>query len=125
MSAIITERVVLFLIFIACADYVKDDPATNEEINKDLLTMLSEELNLQIIVANETLEHTTSLVMDARNTFSRYKREVEKCNIGIETCEKARERAEADLIEEQRLTTVWENRAREYGWKDGRTRLRI
>lgn len=97
----------------------------NEEMDKDLLTTLSEELNLQKIVANETLEHTKRLVMDARKTFSHYQKEAEKCSVGVETCEEARERAEAQLIEERRLTALWENRAREYGWKDSRkTRFR-
>jgi hypothetical protein len=88
----------------------------NVEMTKDQLTMLSEELKLQKIVANETLEHTKRLVTNARNTFSHYKAEAEKCNIGMETCEEARERAEAELVEERRLTAIWENRARDYGW---------
>ncbi|KAK7397240.1 hypothetical protein VNO78_18407 [Psophocarpus tetragonolobus] len=102
------------------SDCGKHDPVLNEEMNKDLLTMLSEELNLQKVVANETLEHTKRLIMDARNSFSHYQKEAEKCNIGVETCEEARERAEAELIEERRLTALWENRAREYGWNDRR-----
>ncbi|KAL2345729.1 hypothetical protein Fmac_007014 [Flemingia macrophylla] len=91
------------------------DPVLSEEMNKSLLTMLSEELNLQNIVVNETLEHTKRLIMNARKTFSHYQREAEKCNIGMETCEEARERAEAELIEERRLTKLWENRAHEFG----------
>ncbi|KAG4396636.1 hypothetical protein AAZX31_19G223500 [Glycine max] len=98
------------------ADCGKHDPVLNEEMNKGILKMLSEELNLQKIVANETLEHTKQLIMDARKTFSHYQKEAEKCNIGVETCEEARERAEAELIEEHKLTALWENRAREYGW---------
>ncbi|XP_029126897.1 uncharacterized protein LOC109797261 isoform X2 [Cajanus cajan] len=106
-------------------DCGKHDPVLNEEMNKNLLTMLSEELNLQKIVANETLEHTKRLIMDARKTFSHYQREAEKCNVGMESCEQARERAEAELIEERRLTALWENRAREFGWNDRkRTHLR-
>ncbi|KAK7332945.1 hypothetical protein VNO80_29702 [Phaseolus coccineus] len=106
------------------SDCGKHDPVLNEEMNKGLLTMLSEELNLQKVVANESLEHTKRLVMDARKTFSQYQKEAEKCNIGMETCEEARQRAEAELIEERRLTALWENRAREYGWSD-KTKLRI
>lgn len=84
--------------------------------------MLSEELKLQKIVANETLEHTRRLVMNARNTFSHYIKEAEKCNIGMETCEEARERAEAELVEEHKLTALWENRALDYGWMDRKRR---
>lgn len=101
-------------------DCGKHDPAMKEEMNKDPLSMLSEELKLQKIVANETLEQTKRLVINARNTFSHYKKEVEKCSIGMETCEEARERAEAELVEERRLTALWEERARDYGWKDRR-----
>ncbi|XP_019418598.1 PREDICTED: uncharacterized protein LOC109329389, partial [Lupinus angustifolius] len=96
----------------------KDDPVINEEVKKDLLTMLSEELNLQKIVANETLEHTKRLIIETKKTFSQYQKEAEKCNVGVETCEKARERVEAELIEELRLSAFWENRAHEYGWND-------
>ncbi|XP_004494644.1 uncharacterized protein [Cicer arietinum] len=101
-------------------DCGKHDPAMIEEMNKDPLTILSEELRLQKIVANETLEHTKRLVINARNTFSQYKKEAEKCNLGMETCEEERERAEAEVVEERRLTALWENRARAYGWKERR-----
>ncbi|XP_061348523.1 uncharacterized protein LOC133293917 [Gastrolobium bilobum] len=100
------------------ADCGKHDSDMNEEMNKDLLTLLSEELNLQKIVANETLEHTKRLVLEARKTISHYKKEAEKCNAGVGTCEEARERAEAELIKERRLTALWENLAREYGWEE-------
>ncbi|CAL0302277.1 unnamed protein product [Lupinus luteus] len=104
---------------LTCSTYCgKDDPVKNEEVKKDLLTMLSEELNLQKIVANETLEHTKRLIMDTRKTSSQYQKEAEKCNVGVETCEEARERVEAELIEELRLSALWENRTIEYGWND-------
>ncbi|XP_019417782.1 PREDICTED: uncharacterized protein LOC109328664 [Lupinus angustifolius] len=99
-------------------DCVKDDPVMNEEMNKNLIIILSEELTLQKIVANETLEHTKRLLMDAKKTFSQYQKEVEKCNVGVGTCEEAREKAEAEFIEELRLSALWENRALEYGWND-------
>ncbi|WVY94937.1 hypothetical protein V8G54_034025 [Vigna mungo] len=108
----------LAFLLVESVDCGKHDPVLNEEMNKGLLAMLSEELNLQKVVAKESLEHTKRLVMDARKTFSQYQKEAEKCNIGMETCEEARQRAEAELIEERRLTTMWENRAREYGWSD-------
>lgn len=111
-----------FILPIVCADCGKHDPVMNEEMRKDLLTMLSEELNLQKIVANETLENAKRLVMDARKTVSHYQQEAVKCNLEVETCEEAREGAEAELIEERRLTALWENRAREYGWTDSRRR---
>ncbi|KAI4350007.1 hypothetical protein L6164_010539 [Bauhinia variegata] len=99
-------------------DCAKRDPAINEETSKDLPSMLSEELNLQKIVANETLARTKKLVIDAGRASSHYQKEAQKCSVGIETCEEARERAEAELIEERNLSVLWEKRARQYGWKE-------
>ncbi|KAH9754707.1 drim domain-containing protein [Citrus sinensis] len=88
------------------------------EMEKDTVALLSEELALQKSVANETLQRSKELIMDARKASSHYQREAEKCTAGIETCEEARERAEKDLGEESRLSALWEKRAREHGWKD-------
>ncbi|KAI4301842.1 hypothetical protein L6164_035082 [Bauhinia variegata] len=109
----------LGLINDSLTDCAKRDPVMNEEMSKDMLTMLSEELNLQKIVENETLVHTKKSLVDSRRAFSHYQKEAEKCNVGIETCEEARERAEAELIDERNLSALWEKRAREYGWKEG------
>ncbi|KDO44988.1 hypothetical protein CISIN_1g034629mg [Citrus sinensis] len=87
-------------------------------MEKDTVALLSEELALQKSVANETLQRSKELIMDARKASSHYQREAEKCTAGIETCEEARERAEKDLGEESRLSALWEKRAREHGWKD-------
>jgi len=35
----------------------------------------------------------------------------------METCEEAREKAEAALSAQKKLTTIWEIRARQRGWK--------
>lgn len=102
------------------SDCGKDDPEMNEEMKKDIITLLSEEITLQKTVANDSLEHTKALIMDARKTSSHYQREAEKCNVGMEYCEETREKAEAALIEERKLSELWEQRAREYGWKDER-----
>lgn len=99
----------------------KHDPDTNEEMEKDTIDLLSEELNLQKAVANDALEHAKELIMDTRRASSHYQKEAEKCSAGIETCEEARERAERELVEELRLSELWENRAHEYGWRDNTT----
>ncbi|XP_062084671.1 uncharacterized protein LOC133790864 [Humulus lupulus] len=101
-------------------DCAKDDPEMNEEITKGIMTLTLEELELHKSVANETLEHTKVLVLDARRASSHYQKEAEKCNAGVETCEEARERAESQLIEERNLSTLWEERALKLGWKDSR-----
>lgn len=87
-------------------------------MEKSIVVLLSEELTLQKAVVNETLRHSSALIMNARKASAHYQREAEKCNAGIETCEDARERAERELMVERRITAMWENRAREYGWKD-------
>lgn len=43
-----------------------------EEMKKDFVALLSEELNLRKVVANDTIEHTKALVIDARKTFSQF-----------------------------------------------------
>ncbi|KAK1583043.1 hypothetical protein Q3G72_020557 [Acer saccharum] len=99
-------------------DCGKKDPDLNEEMEKDVVALLSEEITLQRMVANESLEHTNELIMSARKSSSQYQVEAEKCNTGIETCEAARERAEEELVVERRLAELWEKRAREQGWED-------
>lgn len=106
--------------FTVCADCGKNDPDISEEMEKDLVALLSEEIALQKTVANDSLEHTRALVMDARKASSHYRNEAEKCNAQTETCEEARERAEAELVEERKLSALWEKRARELGWRDSR-----
>ncbi|KAF5740586.1 hypothetical protein HS088_TW11G00660 [Tripterygium wilfordii] len=100
------------------ADCGKDDPAMNEEMEKNTVSLLSEELNLRKIVANETMERTKASIADARKGSSQYQKEAEKCNAGMETCEAARESAEKELIEEFKLSALWERRAQQLGWKD-------
>ncbi|CAK9179505.1 unnamed protein product [Ilex paraguariensis] len=102
------------------ADCAKDDPDMSEEMEKDIITLLSEEINLLKNVTNDSLEHTQALIIDAKKTSSHYQKEAEKCNTGMETCEEARERAQAALTEERKLSVKWEQRARECGWKDER-----
>ncbi|KAK9293329.1 hypothetical protein L1049_021321 [Liquidambar formosana] len=102
------------------SDCGKHDPDMNEEMEKDTIALLSEELSLQRNVTKDNLEHTKALIMDAKKTSSHYQKEAEKCNAGVETCEEARENAEAELIAERKLSALWETRARELGWKEKR-----
>ncbi|KAJ6401347.1 hypothetical protein OIU84_016709 [Salix udensis] len=39
---------------------------------------------------------------------SQYQKEADKCNSGMETCEEAREKAEATLAAQKKLTAMWE-----------------
>ncbi|XP_058216457.1 uncharacterized protein LOC131327358 [Rhododendron vialii] len=101
-------------------DCGKNGPETNEEMRKDAISLLAEELSLQKDVADNNLQRTKALITGAKKTSSHYQKEAEKCNAGMETCEEAREKAEAGLIEECKLSALWEKRAHEHGWKDER-----
>ncbi|XP_057962371.1 uncharacterized protein LOC131153942 [Malania oleifera] len=93
---------------------------TNDEMGKGIIDLLSEELSLQQNVIKDELEHTEALIMDAKKNSLHYQKEAEKCNAAVETCEGARQRAEAALTEESKLLALWEKRARECGWEDDR-----
>ncbi|KAJ8538861.1 hypothetical protein K7X08_033990 [Anisodus acutangulus] len=99
-------------------DCGKDDLDMNEEMKKDIISLLSEEINLHKNVTGDNLEHTNALIMSGKRASSHYQKETEKCNMGMEACEGAREGAEAALIEEHKLSAMWETRAVELGWKD-------
>ncbi|KAK6915538.1 Protein of unknown function DUF1068 [Dillenia turbinata] len=103
---------------VALADCGKESPEVNEEMEKDIIGLLSEELSLQRNVINDNMEHSKALIMDAKRASSQYQKEAEKCTVGVETCEEARETAEAALIVERKLSELWERRAREAGWSD-------
>ncbi|KAK8652616.1 hypothetical protein V6N13_126644 [Hibiscus sabdariffa] len=94
----------------------ENEPELSEELEKDTVALLSEEIALQKIVNNDTTERTLALTMDAKRASSQYQKEAEKCIAGVETCEEGRERAEAQLREELKLTALWEKRARQLGW---------
>jgi hypothetical protein len=91
-----------------------------EEMEKNFIVLLSEELSLQKVVANESIEHNKALTMEARKVSSHYQNEAEKCSAGVEICEEARARAARELVEERKLTALWEKRARRRGWKHNR-----
>nr|GEZ70199.1 CC-NBS-LRR resistance protein [Tanacetum cinerariifolium] len=57
-------------------------------------------------------------LLEAKKLTSQYQKEADKCNSGMETCEEAREKAEAALVSQKQETAMWENRARQKGWKD-------
>ncbi|KAF8038802.1 hypothetical protein BT93_B1377 [Corymbia citriodora subsp. variegata] len=80
--------------------------------------MLKEQLNLQETVAKETVARTKALTENAKKTSLRFRVEAEKCNARVAACELSRERAEAQVVEEHKLTALWEKRARDRGWKD-------
>lgn len=87
-------------------------------MEKQFVDLLTEELKLQEAVAEEHSHHMNVTLVEAKRLASEYQKEAEKCNAATETCEEARERAEAVLTKERRMTYIWEQRARRSGWQD-------
>ena len=105
-----------------CTDCAKHDPEVNEEMEKNFTELLSEELKLREAEATEKQRQADLALLEAKKVASQFQKEADKCNSGMETCEEAREKAEAALQEQRRMTTLWEQRARQRGWKEGQFR---
>ncbi|KAA8524721.1 hypothetical protein F0562_011144 [Nyssa sinensis] len=101
------------------ADCAKHDPEVSDDTEKDFAELLSEELKLREAEALESQQHADMALLEAKKVTSQYQKEADKCNSGMETCEEAREKAEAALLEQRRETAKWELRARQRGWKEG------
>lgn len=86
-------------------------------MEKQLADLLSEEIKLQEMVSNEQSHRMNVTLGEARRLGLQYQREAEKCNAATETCEQARERAEALMTKERKVTSMWEKRARQLGWE--------
>ncbi|KAK6942265.1 Protein of unknown function DUF1068 [Dillenia turbinata] len=99
-------------------DCGRNDPELKEEMEKEFVDLLSEELKLQETIAKEHTHHKNITLIEARRVASQYQGEAEKCIAATETCEAARERTEALLIKERKVTGMWERRARSLGWKE-------
>lgn len=97
-------------------DCGKNDPELSGEMEKQFVDLLTEELKLQEVVVEEQSQHMNLTYVEAKRIASEYQREAEKCNAAIETCEEARERTEASLAVEKKVTALWERRARQLGW---------
>ncbi|KAF8414129.1 hypothetical protein HHK36_002128 [Tetracentron sinense] len=104
------------------ADCVKHDPEASNEMEKNFTELLSEELKLQEAETLENQQRADMALLEAKKMASQYQKEADKCNSGMETCEEAREKAEAALVAQKKLTAMWELRARQRGWKEGITK---
>ncbi|KAL3824613.1 hypothetical protein ACJIZ3_020642 [Penstemon smallii] len=102
---------------LSLTDCGKDDPELKEEMEKQFVDLLSEELKLQETVKEEHSLHMNITFGEARRLASQYQKEAEKCNAATETCEGARERAVALITKEKKITSLWEKRARQLGWE--------
>jgi hypothetical protein len=101
------------------ADCAKHDPEVSEDTEKNFAELLTEELKLREAEALENHQRADMALLEAKKITSQYQKEADKCNSGMETCEEAREKAEAAFVAQKRLTAMWELRARRRGWKEG------
>lgn len=101
------------------SDCAKHDPEVSEDTEKNFAELLTEELKLRESEALESQRHADMALLEAKKMTSQYQKEADKCNSGMETCEEAREKAEAVLAAQKKMTAMWELRARQKGWKEG------
>nr|GEW63551.1 hypothetical protein [Tanacetum cinerariifolium] len=90
---------------LSVTDCGKDDPDLKEEMEKQFVDLLSEELKLQETVGDEHMRHMNITFGEARRVAAQYQKEAEKCNTATETCEQAREQAEALMRQEKKITS--------------------
>lgn len=103
---------------------MKRDPEVSEEMEKSFMDLLSEEVKLREAEARENQQRVDMALLEAKKIASQYQKDADKCSSGMETCEEAREKAEATLEAQKKLTAMWERRARKRGWKDHPLELR-
>ncbi|GAB4826547.1 hypothetical protein Ancab_033441 [Ancistrocladus abbreviatus] len=104
------------------ADCMKQEEETGEDEQKNLADLLADELRLREAEALESQRRSDMALLEAKKLTSQYQKEADKCNSGMETCEDAREKAEAALEAQRKLTATWEQRARQKGWTESRLR---
>ncbi|XP_028754044.1 uncharacterized protein LOC114713537 isoform X1 [Neltuma alba] len=102
---------------LSISDCGSNDPDLKQEMEKQFVDLLTEELKLQETVAGEHARHMNITLAEAKRVASQYQREADKCIAATETCEQARERAQAMLTRERKMTLLWERRARQVGWE--------
>ncbi|TKY72189.1 gamma-tubulin complex component 2 [Spatholobus suberectus] len=106
-------------------DCMRQDPEVSEEVGKSFTDLLAEEVKQKEAEAEEKQRIADTKLLEAKKIASQYQKEADKCNSGMETCEKARERAEAALENQMKETALWELRARQRGWnKDASKKAR-
>nr|GFA84286.1 hypothetical protein CTI12_AA225860 [Tanacetum cinerariifolium] len=76
-------------------DCVKHDPEVSGDTEKNFAELLTEELKLRETEALDSQQRADMALLEAKKLTSQYQKEADKCNSGMETCEEAREKAEA------------------------------
>ncbi|KAJ6847526.1 uncharacterized protein M6B38_277195 [Iris pallida] len=104
-------------------DCAKRDPNVSEDMENNFTDLLAEELKLREAEAAEAQRHADVTLLEAKKLASQYQKEADKCSSGMDTCEEAREISEAALLEQRKLSALWETRARQSGWKPRNARV--
>ncbi|KAI4384957.1 hypothetical protein MLD38_003039 [Melastoma candidum] len=99
-------------------DCSKNASEMGAETEKNFAGLLSEELRHRETEALEIHRRADAALLEAKKLTSQYQKEADKCNSGMETCEETREKSEAALAAQKKLTVMWESRARQRGWKE-------
>ena len=109
------------LMFSDCAKQFKGVSAlaSGEETEKSFTEQLVEELKQREEEAAEAQQEADVKLLEAKKLVSQYQKEADKCSSGMDTCEEAREKSANSLLGQRKLTVLWEERARELGWKPG------
>ncbi|CAH9081601.1 unnamed protein product [Cuscuta epithymum] len=102
--------------FIDCMEH--DQTEVREGAERNFTRQLVEELHKREGEVHEIQQKAEQALLEAKKLTSQYQKEAEKCTSGMETCEEAREKAEAVLEAQREVSSMWELRARQKGWKE-------
>lgn len=86
-------------------------------MEKQFVDLLSEELKLEETVDEDHTHHMNITLGEAKRLATQYQKEAEKCIAATETCEGSRELSVVLLTKEKKITSLWEQRARQLGWE--------
>ncbi|KAI4320006.1 hypothetical protein MLD38_033534 [Melastoma candidum] len=100
-------------------DCAKHDQEVSKDMENNFTDMLFEELKQKEAQSLDSENKANTMLLEAKRMASQYQKEADKCSSGMETCEEARERSEGMLEEQRRLSSMWELRARQRGWREG------
>ena len=100
--------------FSDCAKHFKGvkSRASGEETEKSFTELLVEELKQREEEATQAQQEADVKLLEAKKLASQYQKEADKCSSGMDTCEEAREKSAVALVQQKKLTSLWEQRAR-------------
>ena len=78
---------------------------------KTISELLVEELKQGEEEATQAQQEADVKLLEAKKLASQYQKEADKCSSG-NTCEEAREKSAVALVQQKKLTSLWEQRAR-------------